>query len=308
MLGIGEVDLSKLQVCSTPGYTIVPGRQLNPINGKMRVNVLIKDGLPYQELDMSCEIPTCCIVYGGWTILFLYREWAKGGDQTTKAIPLQNERWETFVSRWLDISGNGIILGDFNYCYINGNTPYQRQFDQIRNSIIDNFVLYGWSQIVQDYTRYQANDTPSLLDQIFVSDHNYVERVYNLSLTGTDHHLVGLRLRHDGQVNARKIIERRNVVDIDVMEFERLILQQNMWEVFNETDVNMAVWRFNVKIGNVLNRLAPKRQVIIRRKNSMWITEEIRQDLETRNELHLRAKITGNQDDWRIYKMARNRL
>ena len=49
-------------------------------------------------------------------------------------------------------------------------------------------------------------------------------------------------------MHARKIIEKRDLTDINPMEFERLLLQQNMWEVYNETDVNMAVWRFNVKI------------------------------------------------------------
>ena len=82
-MAIGETDHSKLQACHFPRYTLVQGRQFQPINNKIRINVLIKNGLDYEEVDLTNEIPTCTIRYGGWTISFCYREWAKGGSPPT---------------------------------------------------------------------------------------------------------------------------------------------------------------------------------------------------------------------------------
>ena len=51
VLAIAEVDLSKLLLCHHPGYVLVRGKQLNPINGKIRVNVLIKEGVVVEEVS-----------------------------------------------------------------------------------------------------------------------------------------------------------------------------------------------------------------------------------------------------------------
>ena len=223
ILAIGETDFSKLQACHFPGYTLIQGRQTQPINNKIRINILIKTGLDYEEVDLTNEIPTCAVLYGGWTISFCYREWAKGGSPPTQDIPQQNDRWDTMVPQWRTLTGSkSMLIGDLNYCIKNGNTQYQRRFDHIRDSIMENFLLDGWSQLVQDETRHQKGDSPSLLDHVYVTDYSYIERVYNHTTVDSDHNTVGVRLRHDGQVHAKKMFESRDIEGIDQEEFERL--------------------------------------------------------------------------------------
>ena len=223
ILGLGEVDLTKLQQCHYPNYQLVAGRQTN--SKTIRVNALVKHGLEFEELDLTNEVPTCAIKYGGWNLCFTYREWRKSGRQETRSIPQQNDRWDTMVPQWRSLEGKSLLIGDMNYCILHGNLPYQRQFDYIRNTILDNFLLDGWVQLVQDETRFQTNDHPSLLDHVYVTDVSYVELVFNSPVIDSDHHAVGVRLRHDGQVNYKKIITKRDTEGIDSKDFERLFLQ-----------------------------------------------------------------------------------
>lgn len=306
ILGLGEVDLTKLQQCHHPGYQLVSGRQLN--SKSIRVNVLIKNGLEYEELDLSNEVPTCTIKYGGWNLCFIYREWRKSGRQDTRSIPQQNERWDTMIPQWDSLEGKSLVIGDFNHCILHGNLPYQRQFDHIRNTILENFLLDGWVQMVQDETRFQHHDHPSLLDHVYVTDVSYVELVFNSPVIDSDHHAIGVRLRHDGQVNHRKIITKRDIEGIDTKEFERLFLTSNLEDIFVEPEVDNAVKHLNDRVVGILDHLSPKTQIVINPKCSPWITKEIQEDLFIRKRLHQTAQKTGLQEDWTSWKTFRNLL
>ena len=309
ILAIGEACYNDLLLCHYPGYHLIQGRQSNPVNKKLRCNIFVKVGLPIEEIDITCEVPTCSIRYGGWNLVFLYREWAKGGDQDTRPIPEQISRWKTFIPHWLALSGKTMVMGDFNFCFLNhGNTQYQKQFEPIRETILDNFLLHGWSQLIQEETRYQTNAKPSLLDHAYANDLSYFDRVYNFSHIDSDHNSIGVRLRHDGPVRHLKIIEKRDLKGIDREEFERLYLTQNLWTLFSEENVDVAVWRMNMKILNVLNRLSPKKTIVAKKLSKRWISPEIKAELMERTRLHNRAKQTGDQEDWRRYKTWRNQL
>ena len=127
ILAIGETDQDKLQACHFPGYSFVQGRQTNPLNKKIRMNILVKDGLEFEEVDLMNEVPTCTIKFGGWNLCFCYREWSKGGDPDTADLPDQFARWDTMVQQWLTLSGRSMLIGDMNYCILHGNSPYQRR-------------------------------------------------------------------------------------------------------------------------------------------------------------------------------------
>ena len=308
LLGIGETDFDKLNSCHFPGYFLLRGLQSNPINKKIRMNLLIKDGVDYEELNMENEIPTCTILLDGWRICFAYREWSKGGDVNTSGIPLQKERWDTFVERWNEFSGRGIMLGDMNFCLLHGNTPYQRKLEHFRETVTDHLLLDRWTQLVEEETRHQTGSQPALLDHLYVTDYSYIDRVYNDMRVDSDHHVIGLRLRHDGQVVSSKTYEWRFVEGIDTLEFERLYKISNLWELFTENDVDSAVAKFNRKVSGVLDKLAPKQIKVAGKPQAAWINDEIQKDLAHRKELRLIAEKTNSPADWSTYKKARNRL
>ena len=306
MLAIGEIPHHKLSQCHFPGYHILPGKQLN--SKKVRLNLLVKDGLEYQELDLTSEIPTCTVRYAGWNCVFIYREWMKCGDSRTRHLPMQNDRWDTFLPKWLALKGKTMLMGDLNFCCKNTTSTYQKKFDHIRDSILDNFLLQGWMQIVDDETRFQKNNPPSLLDQIYLNDSQYIERVYNVPYVDSDHNTIGVRIRHDGPVHQPVKFQKRNIKGIDQETFSSYYLSSNLWEIFQETDVDTAVFKLIIILQCILDTLAPLRTITIGQKQMPWMTEELQQSLEHRNLLHRIAQTTGNQEDWDVYKLRRNQL
>ena len=52
VLGLGEVDHEKLELCHFPGYMLIKGRQ-SIQNNKMRINLLIKEHVEFEELDLG---------------------------------------------------------------------------------------------------------------------------------------------------------------------------------------------------------------------------------------------------------------
>ena len=111
VLAIGETEHASLEDCHHPGYDLIKGRITNPINNKIRINLFIKTGTQYEEIDMACEVPTVAVKYGDWSLVFLYREWAKQADQSTRSLPLQLERWTTMVSKWKTLQGKCLLMG-----------------------------------------------------------------------------------------------------------------------------------------------------------------------------------------------------
>ena len=59
ILAIGETSYEKLELCHFPGYQLLRGNQNN--STRMRLNLLVKDGLEYQRLHMVNELPTCAL-------------------------------------------------------------------------------------------------------------------------------------------------------------------------------------------------------------------------------------------------------
>ena len=323
MLGIGEVSYDKLSLCHFPGYTIYRGKQSN--SKKIRMNLLVKNGLVVEEMDLECEVPTCTVKYGDWTVCFLYREWMKCGDSKTRDLELQKSRWKTFIPKWKSLTGKSLVLGDYNFCFLNGNSPYQRQFQEMRDLVEENFLLDGWSQLVQDCTRHQRNNIPSLLDHVYSNDLSFFDRVYNLSIIDSDHNCIGVRLRHDGQVHYSKIIEKRDYEGINDEEFERIFLTshswnifvdaegkeriKHLWDIYLEQDIDEALAKFNQRVNSAMDRLAPKKSITIRKKFSPWITSEIKDQLQVRKNLHTIAQNSDNDPEaWLQYKKYRNNL
>ena len=73
------------------------------------------------------EIPHVAVKVEGWLLVACYREWAKCGDQETKSIDMQVERWSKFVSRWSKEKGKKkMVFGDMNFDYWNSDGS-QRQ-------------------------------------------------------------------------------------------------------------------------------------------------------------------------------------
>ena len=305
VLGLGEVDYDKLAGCHFAGYSLLQGNQ-SIQNKRMRCNILIKDDISYEEINIVSEVPTCGVHVCCWNVLMVYREWQVIGDPDSNKVKNQVERWKTLLPKLSNLTGNSCIFGDFNYCILNPCTDYQRQFDEIRDGTYVMLLLDGWAQMLETETRFQRGDKPSLLDHIYVNEIKYLERLYNRSLINSDHKVIGARIYHDGQVHQPKTRDFRNIKGIEVDKFETSFKQKNLWKIFYEGDPDKALWRLTTKITQTLDELAPKRKRLCQTRGKEWIDDDMQALFDQRTVLHDTAKSSGSQDDWDVYKRFRN--
>ena len=104
------------------------------------------------------------------------------------------------------------------------------------------------------------------------------------------------------------MFEIRDIEGIDKDEFERLFKISNLWEIISEHRVDEAVRKLNQKVLAVLDRLSPKKMVVINKKYAPWINHEIKADLEYQRVLHEAAQDSNSFQDWADYKRFRNQL
>ena len=106
-----------------------------------------------------------------------------------------------------------------------------------------------------------------------------------------------------------KKVEIRNNKYFNGSRFQEDLLNQNWEKIDNEQCVNRiwAVWK--TLFLDVLNKHAPIRTKRIRNRSSVaWLTKAIKQKICERNRLKLHALRSNSEQDWKVYKMSRNRV
>ena len=150
---------------------------------KIRLNILIKNNIKFTQSYWRVEVPNLTLKLDDWTITFAYREWAKCGDQSSKTMVHQMERWSKFVMRWSQEKGKRrMLMGDLNFDYwlTDGS---QIHLKPIRDLVYDTISAGGWYQLIKEPTRYQ-NQSVSSLDHLYSRSVNDLVFIKNENETG----------------------------------------------------------------------------------------------------------------------------
>ena len=159
-------------------------------------------------------------------------------------------------------------------------------------------MLNNWTQLVDEKTLYHGNCAASLLDHMYTNEPNFV----NERLIDSDHCCIGAKIYLHGPAQYPKTFYTQNIKDIDEEEFVR------RWKIYSETDVDTAVFKFNNKILQILEDLAPLKAITVRKNYAPWLTEELKELQSERNGLHSQARLTRREEDWTKWKRFRNDL
>ena len=91
-------------------------------------------------------------------------------------------------------------------------------------------------------------------------------------------------------------------------EFKAAIQGVSWLDVYLSENVNHAVKLMSDKITSILDIMAPMRTVQIRTNYSPWLSQETKDLMSERNSLHSRAAQSRDKEDWRKYKVIRNKI
>ena len=59
VIGLAEIDSSKVELCSYPGFSYIKGTLTNSINPRM--SMLIQEKISYDVINLLCDVPNCTI-------------------------------------------------------------------------------------------------------------------------------------------------------------------------------------------------------------------------------------------------------
>ena len=275
------------------------------------MSMLIQDKISYDVINLLCEIPNCTIkVTDGPTISMFYREFSKDRDMDTNAVNDQKSRLQTYLHQLDSITGPLIFCGDMNIDLNESNigTGNYLKYQKLREILKDFVQERNFSQLILGCTRFKLGDNPSLLDQIYTNDFTNVERIFNKGICPSDHNLIGLRYTLSGKSFKPQVIRFRNFEDVDYEEFSRRLLCLGLNDIKFVTDPDVCVTMLTDMIVKVTDELAPLKTIQKKERYAGWMTKEIKKKINKRNYLHDRAKKTGSEVYWSIFRRYRNRL
>ena len=212
ILGLAEPRTSELSTMFFDGYSLVPGTALGIINP--RLNVLIKDGLDVEFLPFETEIPSLLLKIGQVKLLFVYREWAKDGDEDLGSFPHQEARWSHFVDLWSRLRGRVNVIGDCNLEYWRMETAHHRNCQGMKTEVMEKIIPRGYVQCITEDTRHQGRQS-SCIDHLYTNNAQFVDKIVNKSVTSYDHNMIKFKMMLDSPAFQPRKIEMRKVVEKD---------------------------------------------------------------------------------------------
>ena len=102
--------------------------------------------------------------------------------------------------------------------------------------------------------------------------------------------------------------QSRNLKKLDLSLFKEDIASLTWTDVLREQDAEKAYILFENKLKEILDKHAPLKKKRVKKRESPWITESIIQLIRNRDKQNKRAKESKLADDWKQYRVLRNRV
>ena len=209
-------------------------------------------------------------------------------------------KFENFL-QLIDIEEKeSIILGDINCDLLHKDLDHKtKELNFITN-------LYQYKQLIDEPTRETVNSMKSLID------HFYINREENIMLAGvskisiSDHYLIYGTRTFPSLKGEEHIIEFRDFKHFNEDSFLSDLALSETYHLESYTDPNRMWYVWKNKFTKIIETHAPLKTRKIGTKRTPWITKQVLLSKRNKNLLKRKALKTKNENDWQIFKSARN--
>ena len=250
ILFIGEADSDLVRSGCPDGYAFVDGN----IKGRVkitRVSAIVNINIKYKAFKINTMVPAVGVKVGEWTLVGIYREWAKEGMQETKSKEEQCDRLLNLTEYWTKITKKAAVFGDFNFDPIPEN-DYQRSLECIRTLVNDDILPSGWRQMIRGKTRFESGKAPSQLDHIYMNQPDKLMRTWNDNTTGYDHNMIGARVKSTGKIFKAETFSYRKLDEVTEEQFAEVWNLGEPKDIFDEQDPSTSLELWEHKVHRVL--------------------------------------------------------
>ena len=170
------------------------------------------------------------------------------------------------------------------------------------------YELYHLTQMIDEATRVTMA-TSSLIDHIVT---NAPEKISDSGVihTGISDHSLVFAIRKISVIGKQEnILETRNMKNFNEEKFIEDLLKQPWEHIYFSAEVPNAMWEIWKKIFlDVLDKHAPLQHKKIRSIKAPWITNDIKNLMNTRDRFKRKAILTNNENDWLNFRTTRNKI
>ena len=331
VLGLGEANIRQdhnLQDLQLQDYTLhVDSSIANPSLGLARVAVYTHKALRVKRrhdleddtiaaIWLECGLPN----QRGILICVGYRQWRLIGqkDNVSASVQEQFTRWSKFLDKWEAALGENkevIVTMDANIDHLTwGNTdnlPPHHSSIRLRpliEALFDRILPQGVIQLVRGATRIEKGYPKTGLDHLYSNKPEKLSSVETFFTGVSDHKLLKVQRFTKGFRPLPRFVRKRTFKEFNEEIFKDNIKSCGLEEVYLCTDANSAAEVLSKKLTMVLDMMAPIKKFQTRTNYAPWISKETKELKNKREAAQKKATETGNHEDWRMFRVLRNKV
>ena len=207
-----------------------------------------------------------------------------------------NNDLNSFISELSKLNGHLLILGDFDYRNIYWSmlsTPHNKENCATKFLMVtQNCFLY---QYVNNTTHVRPNQTPTLIDLIFISDNQAINNFSFLSLLGKSHHNV---------ITFQYQLECIESINVGCNYHKVNYAAKKRYG----KDINLSWKEFLKLLKNIILKYSPRFTFKRKRKKSIWMNSKVFSKVQLKNRAYHQYLRTKIHNDYNIYVKYRNQV
>ena len=327
ILGIGEANFKTshdVNDARQEGYNLHLGPGLDSL-GVARVAVYVKEGLVVKRRP-DLEGGNVCTLWlqigrpnrPGTLFMFGYRQWQLPGqvDNTSGTVAAQLERWLVILEQWERALGEGretICMLDANLDFLtwtNENLPSYHssvKLRQLTQALFTRILPLGVTQMVTGPTRAEKGVAVTGLDHLYSNKPTKLSEV-RTEFTGMSDHKIILVRKFTRDLDRRERYTKKRVFkNFQPDRFQTMV--SSMPEIaacLASTSADTAAFILNQGITRILDTMAPVRTIQTKKSYVPYLTTETKELQLEAKKAQIKAALSGEQEDWRLYRSIRN--
>ena len=294
----------------------VHGYDVEYISEEARIWAAIKKGCVYSRMkDLEVDgLPLIWLKVGTKAKYYVggfYREWQKLGEVGSLKVREQKLRFNKFLDSWEKVINTGVdyhMLTDMN---LDQNKWKQRggqgsQYQCMVDDLYNKIMIHGATQTVNKTTRHRGT-LGSILDLHFTNNLQKLASTSIINDIQSDHSGILIQRKGCG-IKGINVVKARSINKINWSIAKSQLYLMKLGHILHIQDPDECTARLTAAVRVVLDSQAKVNTVDVRRKHATWLTDELKKDIETKNQLYKKSLETKKEEDWKEYKILRNKI
>ena len=165
----------------------------------------------------------------------------------------------------------------------------------------------GFSQIINGKTRSWRGQQDSCIDHVWTNTPELTIKTINTCRDPSDHHVIGVQVRLKGSEGSSHEFYTRKRANFNTENYRQKLRKINWEELYSMDNLDLASKWLEDKLLCTLQEVCPLIKIQPSKKLKNWIKTDTLEMFKLRDEAKIVAKQTDTDDNWRKYKILRNK-